>query len=124
MKSLGGARVLVIVYGVLALAATGRSVYQLFTKFDTAPVAYMLSALAGIVYIVITVALSRGATAIARIAMWFELIGVVAIGAMSYLDAGLFPRDTVWSHFGSGYIWIPLIVPVVGLIALARQGRA
>jgi hypothetical protein len=124
VKSLGGARVLVIVYGVLALAATGRSVYQLFTKFDTAPVAYMLSALAGIVYIVITVALSRGATAIARIAMWFELIGVVAIGAMSYLDAGLFPRDTVWSHFGSGYIWIPLIVPVVGLIALARQGRA
>ncbi|MEN9739752.1 MAG: hypothetical protein RLZ72_18 [Actinomycetota bacterium] len=124
MKSLGGARVLVIVYGVLALAATGRSVYQLFTKFDTAPVAYMLSALAGIVYIVITVALSRGATAIARIAMWFELIGVIAIGAMSYLDAGLFPRDTVWSHFGSGYIWIPLIVPVVGLIALARQGRA
>jgi hypothetical protein len=124
VKSLGGARVLVIVYGVLALAATGRSVYQLLTKFDTAPVAYMLSALAGIVYIVITVALSRGATAIARIAMWFELIGVVAIGAMSYLDAGLFPRDTVWSHFGSGYIWIPLIVPVVGLIALARQGRA
>ena len=124
MKSLGGARVLVIVYGVLALAATGRSVYQLLTKFDTAPVAYMLSALAGIVYIVITVALARGAKPIARVAMWFELIGVVAIGAMSYLDAGLFPRDTVWSHFGSGYVWIPLILPVVGLIALARQGRA
>lgn len=123
MKSLGGARVLVIVYGVLALAATGRSVYQLLTKFDTAPVAYVLSAVAAGVYVVATVALARGSKALARVSMLFELVGVVLIGTLSYVDAGLFPRDTVWSHYGSGYLWIPLILPVVGLWALRDKAR-
>lgn len=122
MKSLGGARVLVIVYGVLALAATGRSVYQLATKFETAPVAYVLSALAGVVYIVATIALARGSRTLARAAMLFELIGVLVVGALSYLDTSLFPHDTVWSHFGSGYVWIPLILPILGLWAL-RKGK-
>lgn len=123
MKSLGGARVLVIVYGVLALAATGRSVYQLLTKFDTAPVAYVLSAVAGVVYIVATVALARGNRRLARIAMWFELVGVVVVGTISYVDATLFPHDTVWSRFGSGYVWIPLALPIVGLWSLRIKDR-
>ena len=123
MTSLGGARVLVVVYGVLALAATGRSVYQLMTKFDTAPVAYVLSAVAGVVYIVATIALARGKRSLARIAMWFELAGVVIVGTLSYLDAALFPHDTVWSHFGSGYIWIPLVLPAIGLWALRAKAQ-
>ena len=124
MTSLGGARVLVIVYGVLALAATGRSVYQLATKFDTAPVAYVLSAVAGVVYIVATIALARGSRTLARAAMVFELIGVLVVGALSYVDATLFPHDTVWSHFGSGYLWIPLVLPALGLWALRSGARS
>ena len=114
---------LVVVYGVLALAATGRSVYQLITKFADAPFAYVLSAVAAVVYIVATIALARGNRALAQWSMAFELVGVVVVGVLSYVDASLFPRDTVWSHFGAGYLWIPLALPVLGLWWLAK-GRA
>lgn len=123
MTALGNARVLVVVYGVLALAATGRSVYQLITKFADAPFAYVLSAVAAVVYIVATIALARGNRALAQWSMAFELVGVVVVGVLSYVDASLFPRDTVWSHFGAGYLWIPLALPVLGLWWLAK-GRA
>jgi len=62
--------VLVSVYGLLALAATGRSVLQISEYFSRAPLAYLLSALAAVIYIVATVALARGgrtSRAVARI---------------------------------------------------------
>ena len=55
----GIGRVLVAVYGVLALAAVGRFFVQLALKFDQAPLAYSLSAFAALVYVVATVALIR-----------------------------------------------------------------
>lgn len=120
MRSLGNARVLVVVYGVLALAATGRSVYQLVTKFSDAPVAYSLSALAAFVYIIATVALARGNRPLALWSMTFELVGVVFVGALSLINLDLFPADTVWSNFGAGYLWIPLALPILGLWWLAK----
>lgn len=120
MNRLGDARVLVVVYGVLALAATGRSVYQLVTKFSDAPVAYALSALAALVYIVATVALARGDRPLALWSMTFELVGVLLVGLLSFVNTDLFPRDTVWSHFGAGYLWIPLALPILGLWWLAK----
>ena len=44
-RSLGIGRVLVAVYGILALAATGRSVFQIIDRFSEAPLAFSLSAL-------------------------------------------------------------------------------
>lgn len=123
----GIGRVLVVVYAVLALAATGRSGYQIATKFAEAPVAYSLSALAAIVYVVATVALvARGATAfrIAVVAIGFELVGVLAVGVASLIDPALFPDDTVWSRFGQGYLFIPLVLPVLGLLWLRRVDAA
>lgn len=120
MNRLGDARVLVVVYGVLALAATGRSVYQLVTKFSDAPVAYALSALAALVYIVATVALARGDRPLALWSMTFELVGVLLVGLLSFVNTDLFPRDTVWSNFGAGYLWIPLALPILGLWWLAK----
>lgn len=117
----GGAKVLVIVYGVLALAATGRSVYQLIARHDGAEFAYGLSAVAGAVYIVATAALARGNRRLAQVSMLFELVGVVVVGAVSVLDPALFPRDTVWSHFGAGYLWIPLVLPIIGLWTLRKS---
>jgi len=123
----GIGRVLVVVYAVLALAATGRSAYQIATKLDEAPVAYALSALAAVVYIVATVALvARGRTAyrVAVAAIAFELVGVLAVGVLSLVDPVLFPDDTVWSRFGQGYLFIPLVLPVLGLLWLRRVRRA
>nr|WP_220476138.1 hypothetical protein [Microcella alkalica] len=123
----GIGRVLVVVYAVLALAATGRSGYQIATKFAEAPVAYSLSAIAAIVYVVATVALvARGTAAlrVAVVAIVFELVGVLAVGAASLLDPALFPDETVWSRFGQGYLFIPLVLPVLGLLWLRRVHRA
>lgn len=118
--------VLVAVYGILALAATGRSVVQITTKFDEAPLAYVLSALAAVVYILATVSLvAPGDTwrKIAWVTISFELVGVLVVGALSLLDPQLFPHDTVWSVFGRGYLFIPLVLPVLGLWWLAKHGR-
>ena len=125
--SAGIGRVLIAVYGILALAAIGRSTYQIITKFDEAPLAYSLSALAAVVYVIATVALvARGAVwfRIAVIAIVFELAGVLVVGTLSLIDPALFPDDTVWSLFGRGYAFIPLVLPVLGLLWLRRVATA
>ena len=123
-RAVGVGRVLIAVYAILALAATARSVYQIASKFDTAPVAYLLSGLAGVVYILATVALlGRGDTwyRIAWITIVFELVGVLTVGTLSLVDPVLFPADTVWSFFGRGYVFIPLALPILGMIWLYRR---
>lgn len=116
----GFGRVLVAVYAVFALAATARSVFQLTVQFDQAPVAYALSAFAGIVYVVATGALARNARQLATVAIGMELVGVVSVGLLSILDTSLFPDQTVWSDFGAGYGFVPLVLPFVGLWWLYR----
>jgi hypothetical protein len=114
----GFGRVLVAVYGLLALAATGRSILQIAEYYERAPVSYLLSALAAVIYIVATVGLARGDRAsvrVARIALTVELVGVLVVGAVSYAVPSAFPDKTVWSHFGSGYGFVPLLLPIVGL---------
>ena len=116
--SSGAGRVLVAVYGMFALAATARASVQLLTKFEQAPLAYVLSALAGVIYIVATITLARGthtSRRIALIAIIIELVGVVSVGTLSVLYPEAFPRATVWSTYGIGYGFVPLILPIVGL---------
>ena len=119
----GAGRVLVAVYGIFALAATARASVQLLTKFEQAPLAYLLSALAGVIYIVATITLARGTRAsrrLALIAIIIELIGVVSVGTLSILYPEAFPRATVWSSYGIGYGFVPLVLPIVGLAWLSR----
>jgi hypothetical protein len=113
----------VVIYAIFAIAATARSVIQLTTRFDEAPVAYLLSALAAVVYIVATIALGLGARGakVARAAITFELVGVLVVGTLSLIESSWFPRATVWSGFGVGYLLIPLILPIVGLWWLRRE---
>lgn len=124
----GIGRVLVIVYAIMALAATGRSFVQIVEDFAAAPVAYTLSAIAAVVYIVATVALvragSRGWYLVAWIAICFELVGVLIVGTLSLTMPQLFAHDaTVWSGFGYGYFWVPLVLPMLGLWWLVKGGR-
>lgn len=122
-RAVGVGRVLIAVYAVLALAATARSVVQIVRDFDAAPVAYALSALAGVVYIVATIALAaRGSTwyRIAWAAIVFEFLGVLTVGVLSLVVPELFPADTVWSFFGRGYLFVPFVLPVLGMLWLVR----
>jgi len=120
----GPGRLLIAVYALFALAACARSAVQLGTHFDRAPLAYLLSALAAVVYVVATVGLVRGSAASRRVAVvscTVELVGVVAVGAFSLLDPAAFPDATVWSLFGRGYGFVPLVLPVLGLLWIRRS---
>jgi hypothetical protein len=123
-RAVGVGRVLIAVYAILALAATARSIVQIATKFATAPTAYSLSALSGAVYILATVALLGRGTAWYRVA-WvtiiFEFVGVLTVGALTVADPALFPADTVWSVFGRGYLFVPLVLPILGMLWLYRR---
>lgn len=120
----GPGRVLVTVYGILAFAATGRSTYELVTKFSEAPVAYSLSTLAALVYVVATLALALGGRGAWRTVAWatvgLEAVGVVTVGTLSLLDPAAFGESTVWSGYGQGYGYVPLVLPFAGLWWLRR----
>ena len=125
----GAFTVLIAVYTILAMAAIGRSGYQIATKFSEAPLAYSLSAFAAVVYFVATVALVESHRTPGRVlavsSLLIEALGVIGIGTLSLLRPDLFPADTVWSHFGQGYLFIPLVLPFVGLwwLFARRAGR-
>jgi len=120
----GPGLIIVVVYGVLALAATGRSILQIVEYFERAPLSYVLSALAAVIYIAATYALARGHRRLAWVTISIEMVGVLVVGLASYLLPDLFPSKTVWSHFGSGYGYVPLVLPAVGLWWLSRGSRA
>lgn len=114
----GFGRVLVAVYGLFALAATGRSAVQIATKFHEAPVPYLLSGVAAAIYIAATISLAKAGTTarrVATVAISIELAGVLVVGSASELFPAAFPHATVWTGFGSGYGFVPLALPVVGL---------
>ena len=114
----GWGRALVFVYGLFAVAATGRSAVQLGMDPDRAPLAYSLSLLAAVLYLVATTCLLLGGGAgwrVAAVAVTIELLGVLSVGTLSYVATDLFPDKTVWSHFGQGYGFLPLVLPVAGL---------
>ena len=119
----GAGRVLVAVYGIFALAATSRAAVQLVTRYHEAPLAYVLSAIAAVVYIVATFTLGRGtrrSRRVALVAVVTELVGVLVVGTLSVADPAAFPRATVWSVYGIGYGFVPAVLPVLGLLWLRR----
>ena len=117
----GPGRPLTALYGVFALAASARAGLQLATQYSEAPVAYLLSALAAVVYVVATVGLVRDLRRLALAAVAVELLGVLVVGTLSYADAAAFPDQTVWSGYGSGYGFVPLVLPFLGLAWLRRS---
>ena len=122
----GPRRVLIALYAIFALAATARGIVQIATKFDEAPLAYSLSLFSGIVYIAATVGLvtnRRWSRPLAWAAVGTEMVGVLVIGVLSIVDSTAFPHDTVWSRFGAGYGYVPIILPVLGLMWLWHTRR-
>ena len=122
--STGPGRLLIAIYAIFALAASARSLYQLATKFNDAPVAYSLSALSALVYIVATISLAKSYTNLATYALIFELVGVLVVGTLSIVMPAEFHHATVWSLYGAGYACVPLLLPIWGLWWLSKAKRA
>jgi cytochrome bd-type quinol oxidase subunit 2 len=120
----GPGRALVAVYAIFALAAVSRAGVQLALQYSEAPVAYLLSALAAVIYVLATVALWSSRRRVALAAIGIELVGVLAVGTFSMLDESMFPEATVWSGYGQGYGYVPLVLPILGLLWLRRSARS
>ncbi|WP_129360624.1 MULTISPECIES: hypothetical protein [Micrococcaceae] len=123
-KSKGPGMLLVAVYAIFSLSAGARALYQIIAKFDEAPVSFVLSGVAAAIYIYATISLARKGLGAYWAAVWaiaIELCGVIAVGIFSYLRPDLFPLASVWSHFGSGYGYVPLVLPIIGLLWLYRN---
>ena len=119
----GPGRLLVSLYGLFTVAAGSRSVYQLIAQYHKAPLSYVLSAVSAVVYAVILVLLVRGGESARRVALLCcaaELTGVLVIGTLTIVTPSLFHDQTVWSYYGAGYLFIPVILPVTGIMWLRR----
>lgn len=127
-KLISGPGILLVwLYGVMVVGAVSRSAVQISTDFHKAPLAYTLSALAGLVYGFITYSLVRGgekARKAALVCCAAELVGVLAVGTWTLIEPSAFPDATVWSDFGMGYLFIPVILPVTAIFWLNRARRA
>jgi hypothetical protein len=119
----GPARLLRGAYTLFAIAAGARSAYQLATKFSDAPLAYLLSACAAALYVVAAIALRTDRRRLLAVVASVELAGVLAVGLLTVADPGAFPDETVWSHFGQGYAFLPLVLPAAALAWLRRSSR-
>ncbi|MET7285834.1 hypothetical protein [Streptomyces sp. NPDC005573] len=119
----GPGMLLVWFYGVMVVGAVSRSAYQIATDFGRAPLAYTLSAVAGVVYAFITYSLVRGgerARRAATLCCAAELAGVLIVGTWTLVDRSAFPDATVWSYYGAGYVFIPVLLPLSALYWLRK----
>lgn len=127
-NALGAGRTLIAVYAVFALAATVRSAYQVATNFSASPVNYSLSVVSGLIYILATIALAKnsdGWRRVAKATVTFELAGVIVVGVYSLIfPVANIKLTSVWSYFGMYYLFIPLILPILGLLWLRKRDRA
>jgi hypothetical protein len=125
-RTLGVGRLLIVFYAVFAVSSTARASFQILTKFEQAPLAYSLSLLSALVYILATISLAKAGkrwkqAALASVV--FELAGVLSVGALSFVAPELFAHPSVWSGFGSGYGYIPLVLPLLGLLWIRKTQR-
>ena len=125
-RSLGVGRLLILLYAVFAISATARASFQIITKFQDAPLAYSLSLISALVYILATISLAKSGPTwhkIAVVSVIFELVGVLAVGTLSFAAPELFNHASVWSGFGSGYGYLPLVLPILGLLWIRKANR-
>jgi cytochrome bd-type quinol oxidase subunit 2 len=125
-RTLGVGRLLILVYAVFAISSTARASFQVITKFEEAPVSYSLSLLSAVVYLLATVSLAKSGPTwktIALASVIFELIGVLTVGVISLLVPELFVEASIWSGFGSGYGYLPLVLPVLGLLWIRKTNQ-
>lgn len=115
--------VITVAYAILCIAATGRSVYQVGTKFAEAPVPYSISAASALLYGVIAFALWKRHTGLALVGTVIELAGVLIVGTLGWVKPELWADETVWTGYGSAYGWVPLVLPFAALWLLVRERR-
>jgi len=107
-------------YAFWALAVCSRALWQ-YTVGHHIALPTHLSALAGILYLAIAYWAWQGHIRALRVGLIIECCGVIAVS----ISEQFAPMEyaTAWSHFGAGYLYIPLVLPLVGLIMTRESVR-
>ncbi len=124
VRTRGPGRVILALYVIFVIGTVSRATAQILLDFDRAPLAYTLSAVAASIYVIATIALALPGDRAWRVcvgAISIELLGVLSVGTWSVVAPERFADASVWSHYGQGYLFIPLVLPVVGLWWLFRS---
>jgi hypothetical protein len=122
-KATGGSDALVFFYGLWAVAALSRAAYQYLVRRppDLAPT--HISFFVGALYVLIILGLRRrspNAWWLTLSLLVVELLGVLVVGTVDVLWRP-FPYTSVWSAYGAGYLFMPLLLPVAGLAWLLQR---
>lgn len=108
----------VALYGFWTVAVLSRAIVQYVTRLEVALPTH-LSLVAGIVYLAITIWAWQGSLQLLRAGLWIELLGVLVVSIVeSYIPL---PYASAWSHYGSGYVWLPLVLPISGIVLSYRH---
>ncbi len=110
---------LTALYAFWALAVCSRVCWQYATRIgDHLPT--HLSASAGLLYLCIAYWAWRGWGPTLQWGLLIELIGVIVVGTYELFYP--FGYATAWSHYGAGYLYMPLLLPIAGIVVLLRNG--
>jgi hypothetical protein len=111
-------RGLALLYLFWAVALCSRAIWQYMTRSgDLRPT--HLSLIAGLIYVAIVVWAWYGQRKFLMLGLVVELMGVLAI-SIGELRWPL-PYASAWSQFGSGYLYMPIILPILGLLHLSMK---
>jgi hypothetical protein len=110
----------VALYGFWSVAVLSRAVSQYLTH-PAVGIPTHISLLAGLIYVAITVCAWHGLLRPVRIGLWIEVVGVVVVSIAEEFRP--LPYVSAWSNYGAGYLWLPIILPIAGLILAYRNAR-
>ena len=119
--SWGLGRVVMVIFWAFGVWTTANAIIDLF-HLDDEPLGPALTALlAGLVYLLAALGITHNGKRM-RILGWttvtLELIGPLMVGMMSVGISQLSVSRSAWANCGADYYYLPLIIPIIGLIWL------
>lgn len=120
-RSLGLGRVVMVLFWAFGVWTTVMGVIDLLHVGDGPLGSAIVSVLAGVVYLVAALGITHNGRRM-RIIGWAAMVvcavGPLLVGLLGLGIPELWATRSTWSAFGAHYSFIPLVLPVIGLVWL------
>lgn len=120
-RSLGLGRIVLAVYWIFGLVTSAIAVVDLVNHGQGALGPRFVSLLGGLVYLVAAAALTHNGRRM-RVVGWscvvVELLGPIIVGLVGLGIPEVSGARSVWADFGADFWYLPIAIPVVGLVWL------